>query len=79
MGSNAKRSADSPLTDPSKTICGSGNQVGPRIFDHDLDKPQKVRSLTLPETLVLQGFPSDFSMESAKTQKSRWTMVGNAV
>ena len=79
LGSNAKRSADSPLTDPSKTICGSGNQVGPRIFDHDLDKPQKVRSLTLPETLVLQGFPSDFSMESAKTQKSRWTMVGNAV
>jgi len=78
-GSNAKRTADSPLSEPSKTICGSGNQVGPRIFDHDLDKPQKVRSLTLPETLVLQGFPSEFSMESAKTQKSRWTMVGNAV
>ncbi len=79
LGSNAKRTADSPLSEPSKTICGSGNQVGPRIFDHDLEKPQKVRSLTLPETLVLQGFPSDFSMEAAKTQKSRWTMVGNAV
>lgn len=78
-GSNANRARDSPLTSPSKTICGSGNQVGPRIFDHDHDKPRKVRSLSLSETLVLQGFPSDFDLGPAKKQKSRWTMVGNAV
>ena len=78
-GSNAKRSNDSSLSIPSKTICGSGNQVGPRIFDHDHEKPRKIRSLTMSETLILQGFPGDFDLSAAKTQKSRWTMVGNAV
>lgn len=79
LGSNAKRGNDRVITEPSKTICGSGNQVGPRLFDHDSDKPQKVRSLTMPETLVLQGFPADYDMSAARTQKARWTMIGNAV
>ena len=78
-GSNAKRSADTPLGSPSKTLCGSGNQVGPRMFDHEQEKPAKIRSLTLPETLVLQGFPADYDLSAATTQKARWTMVGNAV
>ncbi len=78
-GSNAKRSADTPLGSPSKTLCGSGNQVGPRMFDHEAEKPVKIRSLTLPETLVLQGFPADYDLSAATTQKARWTMVGNAV
>ena len=79
LGSNAKRTADTDLETPSKTICGSGNQVGPRIFDHDPEKPVKIRSLTLPETLVLQGFNPDYDLSAARTMKSRWTMVGNAV
>lgn len=121
LGSNAKRSNDRPVTEPSKTICGSGNQVGPRLFAHNVthnvggasestgeaaenrdrvitepskvirahhtslrdrttwDKPQKIRSLTMPETLVLQGFPADYDMSAARTQKARWTMIGNAV
>lgn len=79
LGANANRSRDTILSEPSKTICGSGNQVGPRLFDHDSDKPQKVRSLTMPETLVLQGFPADYDMSAARTQKARWTMIGNAV
>ena len=79
LGANANRSRDSNLTEPSKTICGSGNQVGPRLFDHNSDKPQKIRSLTMPETLVLQGFPADYDMSAARTQKARWTMIGNAV
>ena len=79
LGANANRSRDTKLSEPSKTICGSGNQVGPRLFDHDTDKPQKVRSLTMPETLVLQGFPADYDMSAARTQKARWTMIGNAV
>jgi len=78
-GSNAKRQADTPLEEPSKTLCGSGNQVGPRVFDHEPEKPVRVRSLTLEETLVLQGFPSDYDLSLARTMKSRWTMVGNAV
>ena len=78
-GSNANRANDSPLSSPSKTLCGSGNQVGPRIFDHDQETPFKIRSLNLSETMVLQGFPREFDLGAAKTQKSRWTMVGNAV
>ncbi len=79
LGSNAKRHQDREISKPSKTICGSGNQVGPRLFDHDHQKPKKIRSLTMSETLILQGFPGDFDLSAAKTQKSRWTMVGNAV
>lgn len=121
LGANANRSRDTKLSEPSKTICGSGNQVGPRLFAHNVthnvagasesigeasenrdrvitepskvirahhtslrdrtiwDKPQKIRSLTMPETLVLQGFPADYDMSAARTQKARWTMIGNAV
>ena len=78
LGANANRNADRPIDLPSKTICGSGNQVGARLFEHT-DEPQKIRSLTLPETLILQGFNPDYKLDSAKTQKNRWTMVGNAV
>ena len=78
LGSNSKRHQDRPIEEPSKTICGSGNQVGPRIFDHS-EVTKKIRSLTMKETLVLQGFSPDYDMSAANTQKSRWTMVGNAV
>ena len=78
LGSNAKREADRTILEPSKTICGSGNQVGARIFNHQ-KKPTKIRSLTIAETLILQGFNPDFDLSCTKTKKSRWTMVGNAV
>ena len=77
-GGNANRKSDSCLTVPSKTICGGGNQVGPRIFNHS-EKPFKVRSLTIEETATLQSFPSTYSFEKGRLQKSRWTMIGNAV
>ena len=120
LGSNSKRKQDRTILEPSKTICGSGNQVGPRIFNHinlntagstnsigaaaiakdrritkpskvirghhvtlrdkqDQEKPVKIRSLTLSETLVLQGFSPDYDLSDANTMKSRWTMCGNAV
>ena len=72
--SNNRRanSVDSDITNPSKTI--HNNRPSLRT-----DEPQKIRSLTLPETLILQGFNPDYKLDSAKTQKNRWTMVGNAV
>ena len=120
LGSNSKRNQDRTILEPSKTICGSGNQVGARIFEHvnlntggstesigsaavakdrtilkpskvvrghhvtlrdkkDELKPVKIRSLTVAETLILQGFNPDFDLSCTKTKKSRWTMVGNAV
>ncbi len=79
LGSNSNRKQDRTVQEPSKTICGSGNQTGARIFDHEETKPKKIRSLTIEETLTLQGFNSDYDMTQARTQKNRWTMIGNAV
>ena len=78
LGANSNRKRDTTILEPSKTICGSGNQVGARIFNHE-EKPIKIRSLTLSETLVLQGFSPDYDLSDANTMKSRWTMCGNAV
>jgi len=126
LGSNSNRKQDRTVQEPSKTICGSGNQTGARIFDHrlvipiqrkvgvlkatgrilkpiwrEIDepiqtittrsenigvqekdselKPRKIRSLTIQETLTLQGFDPNYDMTQARTQKNRWTMIGNAV
>tara|TARA_R100000988_G_scaffold83553_1_gene46580 strand:+ start:251 stop:1249 length:999 start_codon:yes stop_codon:yes gene_type:complete len=79
LGANAKRHQDRAIDEPSKTICGSGNQAGARVFDHNENPPKKIRSLNTSETLVLQGFPADYDLSAATTQKARWTMVGNAV
>ena len=62
------------LSDPSYTVMSN-----PRNIMLEQEKPVKIRSLTLPETLVLQGFPADYDLSTATTQKARWTMVGNAV
>ena len=50
-----------------------------RKNDKEISKPEKIRSLTIQETLILQGFSSDYDMTVANTQKARWTMIGNAV
>lgn len=78
-GANANRNSDSSLNEPSKTICGGGNQVGPRIFNHQNTKPLKLRSLTLKETAMLQSYPSTYSFEKGRLQKYRWEMIGNSV
>ena len=67
-------SGDRPISEPTHTI----NNNTPSLRD-TTDKPVKIRSLTLPETLVLQGFNPDYDLSAARTMKSRWTMVGNAV
>ena len=79
LGANAKRYQDRAIDEPSKTICGSGNQVGARVFDHNEDPPKKISYLNMSETLTIQRFSPDYDMSAANTQKSRWTMVGNAV
>ena len=67
-------SQDSEVAIPCKTI----HNNTPSLRD-TTDKPVKIRSLTLPETLTLQGFNPDYDLSAARTMKSRWTMVGNAV
>lgn len=72
--SNSKRvnSQDSIIENPSKTIHNNTPSIR-------TDKPEKIRSLTIQETLILQGFSPDYDMTAANTQKARWTMIGNAV
>ena len=80
QGAPSKRHQDRAIEEPSKTLCGGGHLAGARMYDHsDATKPFKVRTLTHPETLVLQGFNPDYDLSAARTMKSRWTMVGNAV
>ena len=62
------------LDNPSYTIMTS-----PRRLVKLEAKPKTIRSLTLSETLILQGFNPDYDLSVTKTKKSRWTMVGNAV
>lgn len=72
--SNSKRvnSQDSIIENPSKTIHNNTPSIR-------TDKPEKIRSLTIQETLILQGFSPDYDMTAANTQKARWTMIGNVV
>tara|TARA_Y100000114_G_scaffold134694_1_gene135019 strand:- start:468 stop:1334 length:867 start_codon:yes stop_codon:yes gene_type:complete len=41
--------------------------------------PEKIRSLTIEETMILQGFAHPYNMDDARTQGNRWAMIGNAV
>jgi site-specific DNA-cytosine methylase len=72
----AAESRDRVITEPSKVIRAHHTTLRDRT---EWDKPKKIRSLTIEETLVLQGFSADYDLSSAKTKKSQWTMVGNAV
>ena len=74
--SNGRRvnSADTNINKPSKTI----NNNTPSLREIET-KPKKIRSLTIEETLTLQGFNPNYDMTQARTQKNRWTMIGNAV
>tara|TARA_Y100001963_G_C6792589_1_gene456483 strand:- start:7342 stop:8343 length:1002 start_codon:yes stop_codon:yes gene_type:complete len=74
-GANSNRGADKPITKPSPTLCLGSNQVGPRLFNG----LKKVRSLTIEECLIIQGFSSDYEMGSTRLKKDKFTMIGNAV
>ena len=63
---------DSPISKTSLTIYG--RQPSLRT-----DEPRRIRALTVEETLVLQGFPSDYDMDKAGKTINKWTMLGNAV
>jgi site-specific DNA-cytosine methylase len=39
----------------------------------------RIRSLTITESLTLQGFPDGFDLTAAPLKGDRWIMVGNAV
>ena len=61
------------VDEPSYTIMSGAR----KLFAND--RTVKIRSLTIEETAILQSFPSTYSFEKGRLQKSRWTMIGNAV
>ena len=71
-------SADRSVEEPSKTV--RNNAPSTRIVNQATKgEATKLRSLTVEETALLQGFPGHYSFASARTQKNRWTMIGNAL
>ena len=64
------------VQEPSKTI----KNTRPTLRNQDQrGEYKKVRSLTLEECLVLQGFASSYEMGAARLKRDKWTMIGNAV
>ena len=69
-GSNANRANDSPLSSPSKTLCGSVTKWGRGYSTTTMRLPFKIRSLNLSETMVLQGFPRVWTWGRPKHRKA---------
>jgi DNA (cytosine-5)-methyltransferase 1 len=91
MDSGRSSSASTGISKEGKKAGGSGplfrsldkpsytTMTLPRQIYQDSVEPKRIRSLTLKETLLLQGFNPDYNLSSALTMKSRWIMVGNAI
>ena len=63
-----------PITEPSYTCMSSPRS----LCEPTKPKATKIRSLTLAETAVLQGFSADMKIPY-KRKKDAWTVLGNAV
>ena len=72
--SRRARSVDRDIGEPIKTI----NNNQPVIRQDDGTECFRIRSLTLEETMILQGFPSTYQIPYKK-KVDAWVMVGNAV
>ena len=66
---------DRKITSPSKVI--RGHSVSLRDKTEPM-APVKIRSLTLKETAILQGFPEDYEFPY-RIKNDAWVVVGNAV
>ena len=78
-GSTGNRSKDRTINQPNHTICGSGNLTGQRIYDHQNNEPRKLRSLTIEENCILQGYEG-FKWKHKDVKKGDcWKIVGNMV
>ena len=78
-GSRRAKSVDTDLDQPVKTICGGGGGGGaPSVRVETEYQFIKIRSLSLVETAILQGFPSDYLIPYEK-KGDAWVIIGNAV
>ena len=69
------KSVDTDINKPVKTI--HNNPITIRSI-YLKEKAIKIRSLTIDETKILQGFSNDYKIKCDK-KKDAWIMVGNAV
>jgi len=72
------RDRDRPLDRPSATVCAMV-KGGAGLYDHASAPPVRMRSLTVAETLTLQGFPDWFNLDAAPLMGDKWVLAGNAV
>ena len=66
---------DREITSPSKVIRGHSVSLRDKT---DPMAPVKIRSLTLEETAILQGFPEGYKMPY-RVKNDAWVIIGNAV
>lgn len=69
------------MFEPIHTITSTTNRLGSLPPEATRENPQvakKIRSLTLDETKVLQGFPADYALPYER-KRDAWVIVGNAV
>ena len=66
------------IDEPVQTITTRKEHIGIQEEGSE-EKPVKIRSLNIKETLTLQGFNPNYNLSTVKTMKSKWTLVGNAV
>lgn len=62
------------ISQPSYTIMSSPK----KLVDVSNDKVKRIRSLTIEESAILQGY-SNFNLPSNMLKKHQWTIVGNMV
>ena len=64
------------ISEPTYTVCATGPL---RLFQSTSAGPQAVRSLTIQEHLIIQGFPDDYEIPEGISKGDSFTLVGNAV
>jgi DNA (cytosine-5)-methyltransferase 1 len=62
---------------PATTIAGDPRCFQPGGHHEPGQQSENAIRLTLPEGLILQGFPPDYPVQGTKT--SQWLQVGNAI
>lgn len=77
--SNRVTSADRVITEPAKTIVTQAPSLRDKITINDEVEIKKIRSLTIEEMAILQGFRVDYIFDSTKNKGDRRTIIGNAV
>lgn len=78
-GGNPNSKARDLAAEPAPCINSKSPSQMPVQVEGEGGELIRIRSLTITESLTLQGFPDGFDLTAAPLKGDRWIMVGNAV